>query len=191
MLATLHHPRARSRTVRAAATPTDAELVIAAAGGDRFAWVLIWQRYSRVVRRYLARQVHHEENVDDLLQETFVILYTSIARIERPQALRSFLFGIAARVAMAARRKGRRLARHIGLTPDGNLPDRAAGDEEPPLELERALGLLPPRYSEALVLRHLSGFQVQEVASKLNISTSSARRWIARAHRQVKRFMHA
>ncbi len=171
--------------------PTDAELAIAAAGGQRSAWSLIWQRHSRVVRRFLARHVHHEDNADDLLQETFAILYTTIGRIQRPEALRAFLFGIAARVATAARLKRRRRTRHILLTNDGNLPEWATRNERPPLELESALARLPKPYGDALVLRHMRGFDLQEIAVRLDISPSSAHRWLARAERRLERLMRA
>lgn len=169
--------------------PSDADLVRSAGSGEPRAWILIWQRYAGLVERFLQRRARADA-VDDLVQETFLVLHVSIHRIEQPAALRAFLLGTAARVLCASRRSSERRARHISLTASGTLPEPPASNQHgTALEVASALRRVPVRYRDAFVLRHLSGLEVSEVASELEISPSSARRWIARGRRRVRRAM--
>jgi RNA polymerase sigma-70 factor (ECF subfamily) len=171
-----------------ACSPSDADLLRSAGSGEPRAWILIWQRYAGLVERYLRRRARVDV-VDDLVQETFLVLYVSLHRIEQPAALRAFLLGTAARVLCASRRSSERRARHISLTASGTLPEPPANEHGTELEVASALSRVPVPYRDAFVLRHLSGLDVSEVASALEISPSSARRWIAHARRRVRRSM--
>jgi RNA polymerase sigma-70 factor (ECF subfamily) len=143
------------------------------------------------VERFLRRRTRGD-GVDDLVQETFLVLHVSIHRIEQPAALRAFLLGTAARVLSASHRSSERRSRHISLTTSGTLPEPPVVNEHgTALELASALNRVPAPYRDALLLRHWSGLDVTEVASELEISRSSARRWIARARRRVRRAMRA
>jgi RNA polymerase sigma-70 factor, ECF subfamily len=57
---------------RAGASPSDRELVIAAQGGDRDAFGLLYERYGRMVHGVLLARVPHD-TVDDLLQDVFLL----------------------------------------------------------------------------------------------------------------------
>jgi RNA polymerase sigma-70 factor (ECF subfamily) len=169
--------------------PSDAELVRSAVNGEARAWAFIWRRYAELVERFVRRRAHGDV-VDDLVQETFFVLYVSIDRIEQPAALRGFILGTAARLLCASRRSSGRRARHVSLTASGTLPEPAATNEPATqLELASALNRVPEPYRAAFVLRHLSGLGVSEVATELRISRSSAQRWIAHARRKVRRTM--
>lgn len=173
-------------------TLSDAQLVSYARRGVPSAWQLIWRRYSSPIRGYLRQRVGNDEVVDDLLQETFLVLHQSLGRLERPEALRWFLFGTAARVASAARRAFVRRSRHVRLTSSGQLPDRPHGDDRAGArdtlrQLEAALDGLEPRTRLAFQLRDVYGLELEEVAVTLHVSRSTAIRMLKRARRWLLR----
>lgn len=173
-------------------TPSDAQLVLSARAGAPFAWDLIWRRYSGPIRGYLRQRVGNDELLDDLVQETFIILHQSLRRLERPEALRWFLLGTAARVASAARRSFVRRTRHVRLTANGKLPDRAFdGDPDAARDAIRrlagALDELKPRQRNAFLLRNVDGLELDEVAAELRVSKSTARRVLRRTQRFLSR----
>jgi len=164
---------------------SDASLVAGAAAGDREAFAVIWDRYSSLVRGVLYGALGSDQGLDDLVQEVFLALLHSAARIQEGAALRGYLGGVAVRLAASEIRK-RRVRRWVGLTPTGELPDRAA--ERVDLEhrevlraLNRALQQLKPRRRMAFLLRSVHGLDPVETARALGVSESTVRREVERA----------
>jgi RNA polymerase sigma-70 factor (ECF subfamily) len=169
----------------AGARRTDAELVQAATTGDLDAVGLIWDRYSGLVRHTLKASLGPDAAIEDLLQEVFIVLIGSAAKLRDPNALRSFLVGIAVR-KVAFERRRRWVRRWVTLSPTGVVPEVAQGPRdvegvEALRSLYRVLESLPERRRMAFVLRHVQGLAVLEVASALDVSESTAKREIHRA----------
>jgi RNA polymerase sigma-70 factor (ECF subfamily) len=168
---------------------SDAELVEAVAGGDTAAVGLIWDRYSALVRQVLKASFGPDASVEDLLQDVFMVLVGSAAKLRDPSALRSFLVGIAVRKVAFERRK-RWVRRWVMLSATGNIPEV----EQSPRDMEgvealralyRLLERLPERRRMAFVLRHVEGLGMLEVAAALQVSESTAKREVNRARDQV------
>src|SRR5687767_13886344 len=82
-----------------AAEVDDATLARSAMAGDAGAHTAIWDRFHPMVRRVLRRTIGPACDVEDQVQEVFLRFYRNRAQLRSPEALRSFLFGIAVRVA--------------------------------------------------------------------------------------------
>jgi RNA polymerase sigma-70 factor (ECF subfamily) len=165
--------------------PSDAELVQAVVAGDPEAIGLIWDRYSALVRQVLRGSLGPDAAVEDLLQDVFMVVARSAARLRDPQALRAFLVGVAVRMLALERRK-RWVRRWVMLSPTGVVPEPEAiasdGDGTEALRaLYRLLERMPERRRTAFVLRHIQGLPVLEVAVALEVSESTAKREIKRA----------
>lgn len=168
---------------------SDAQLAHAAAAGDRQAWDELWDRHSRSVRRVLSSCLGSDPAVDDLVQDAFIALFRAFDRLERPEAVRAFLLGTAARLAaFELRTRGRRF-RWLRLTPRGTLPELPVSQDEALRETVLALGRviqqLGPDLRVAFVLRYVEGLSAKEVASALGYSESKAKRRITRARDRV------
>lgn len=167
----------------------DAQLVKDVARGDRDALGVVWDRYSRLVRNVLYGAIGVDSAVEDLLQDTFFAFYRGAAKIQDGGALRSYLIGVAVRVAALELRR-RKVRRWVGLSPTGELPDLPVPPEdsegrESLRALYRVLDQLGSRRRLAFVLRHVQGLELLEVAAALEISESTARRELARAQQQL------
>jgi RNA polymerase sigma-70 factor (ECF subfamily) len=170
---------------------SDASLVAGAAKGEHDAFGVIWDRYSGLVRGVLYGALGSEQGIEDLAQEVFLSLIRGAARIQDGAALRGYLISVAVRLAAQEIRK-RRVRRWVGLSPTGELPDRAA--ERVDLEhrevlraLHRTLERLSVRRRMAFVLRHVHGLEMLETAEALGISESTVRRELQTAREFLRK----
>jgi RNA polymerase sigma-70 factor (ECF subfamily) len=63
--------------------------------GNRDAFRVIVRTYSLALRSYLASQIHHLDDVDDLVQEVFLAAYRGLANFRRGDDFGAWLRGIA------------------------------------------------------------------------------------------------
>lgn len=168
---------------------TDADLVAAFVRDEEWAAAALWDRFAPLVRRILFRAVGPGQDLDDLVQECFIRLYRKLPGLRDPDACRSFVVTITTRVLQGELR-GRWLRRWLGLSRDGDLPERAA--ESADLEARdalarfyRLLDRLGPKDRTVFVLRHIEGLELTEVAAALGISLATVKRWLPRIARRL------
>lgn len=165
--------------------PTDAELVRRVVDGDTRAYALVWDRYAHVIRGVLRRSLGPTADVDDGLQEVFIRFFRGAASLRDPSVLRSFLIGVAMRVA-AGELRSKKLRRWFLLDRDTSLPEVASSDvvdsdaRESVRRLYGILGELDDESRLIFVLRHLEELELTEVADALSISLATVKRKLAR-----------
>ncbi len=169
--------------------PDDASLARALVAGQAMAAAAVWDRFAPLVRALLLQTLGPDQEIDDLTQDTFLALLRHISTLREPALLKSFLVGIAVRVARRELRR-RRLRRWLSLTSDGELPAVAASDADLVAraelrELYRVLDKLHPDARLLFVLRHAEGLELHEIARHLECSLATAKRRLAQANARV------
>src|SRR3954452_6378386 len=77
-------------------TPTEIDAVLEQVGrGDRDAFRFIVRKFSLPLRCYVASQLHHPNDVDDLTQEVFIAAYRDLASYRPGSDFGAWLRGIA------------------------------------------------------------------------------------------------
>lgn len=155
----------------------DAALVAALIQGSERAATAIWHRHAPAVRRTLARSLGPDQEIEDLLQEVFMGLVKSAARLEDPSNLRSYLVSIAFRTAAMEIRR-RKVRRWVTLTSSGEVPETVALHREPDearalRALYRILDALSVRDRLVFVARYVEGMQIDETAEALQVSKAT------------------
>lgn len=165
----------------------DAQFVFALKRGEQRAAEAIWDRYYPRVQRFLLRSLGlPDEEVEDLSQEVFLRIFTDPQAIREPGALREFVMSVAVRVLQRELRR-RWVRRWVRLADDGYPPDVIAEggiDPEARQALKRCykiLNELHVRERTAFALRFLEGMRLDEIASQLNVSLSTAKRLLVRS----------
>jgi RNA polymerase sigma-70 factor, ECF subfamily len=136
------------------------------------------------VFRALRRLGVPENDLEDAAQDVFVVVHRKLTEFEGGTPIRSWLFGIARRVAAARRRRG--YARHEVSTNDIEV-DGAEGNCDPEFDaralLEAALSKLDAAKREVFMLYELEGLPMQEVALAVGcpLQTAYSRLHAARA----------
>jgi RNA polymerase sigma-70 factor (ECF subfamily) len=167
---------------------TDAALATAAVEGDPGAHAAIWDRYSPLIRRLLLRGIGSAD-VEDLVQEVFLRFHTHRKLLRDPEALRSFLCGIAVRVA-GAELRARRVRSWLRLTRDGVLHDFEAptADQNARRAVRRLYAILDglnPKSRLAFVLHFIEGWELVDVAATFEVSLATIKRRLSRAYLHV------
>lgn len=167
----------------------DAQLVEAAALGDRSAMAEVWDRYSDFVRGVLHGALGRDGAIEDLTQEVFLAFVRGAKSVTDGAKLRGFLAGVAVRLAAMEIRK-RRVRRWLVLSPTGELPEPGAAPHDAESQqvlgaLQRVLSGMSQRRRMAFVLRHVQEMEMLDVAAALDISESTLRRELGRAREHL------
>lgn len=141
------------------------------------AFEALYEEHFDYVWTNLRRLGVHGSDLDDAVQETFLIVYRRLGDFDRGASWRSWLFGIARRIASRHRRSlGRRLRRLAAL---GAAP-APVGDSEAELTriqaarlLQGFLDRLEPRKREVFILAELEGFSGAEIADVLGVPANT------------------
>jgi RNA polymerase sigma-70 factor (ECF subfamily) len=175
------HVRLRLVAADGAADPMpDADLARALIAGDPSAAEIAWDRYAPLVHRIVSRALGPDAEVEDVTQEIFYRLFTRVGLLRKPEALRSFVVSFALRIVKWELRR-RRARRWLTLSETGELPDSqllyVTADSRYALRrLYRLLDQLATRDRLVLVLRHVEGMTLEEIAEALSISLATVKR---------------
>jgi RNA polymerase sigma-70 factor, ECF subfamily len=163
----------------------DASLVERIADGDSHAVAELFDRYGQVVRGVLIRSTGGTTDLEDLMQEAFLIIVRRSCTLRDPSALRSFVVSVAIRVARNELRK-RAVRRFIGFDDSVHTPVTPPHDPEVAQRVSRvyeALARLDTESRLAFVVRHLEGYELTEAADICNCSLSTIKRRLAKAEK--------
>jgi len=181
-------------TMAARAFASDAELLEASRRGEHSAFGALVARYQDVVCAVTYSRTRDQALSEDVAQETFLAAWRQLDQLREPGSLRAWLCGIARNLARKARRRS---DREPVVTPDAmstvDDPLRIAGatpfDAVCEAEAERvvgaALGRVPERYRDVLVLYYREQRPIRDVASLLGISEAAALQRLARGRQHL------
>ena len=110
--------------------------------------------------------------IDDLLQEIFVVLYRRWPTLDATRPLRPWLFGVTFRVLRASRRRHARevLGGELEVEDAGANPEESVQDRESLNMLSVALDRIPPARRSVLVMHDLEGIDIADIALQLSMS---------------------
>lgn len=139
----------------------------------------LYERHRVDVFRFVLSIARDRDLAEDLLQETFLRVYESLARFDATRAFRPWLFQIARNATLNALRARRKKER-----PEGDaLPDRAGSDRilaqaaagERASLAQRALAELGDEDRLLLVQRLGVGMKLEELAESLGVTERTVR----------------
>ena len=159
----------------------DADVVRAAAAGDRDAFGLLYRRFSRAVHGTLLARLPPAD-ADDAVQEVFLHAMSRIRDIRDPSAFGAWICAIARRRAVD---HFRRKVEHEPLSENvrarSNTSNRAEAGE-----VLTAIRALPEAYHETLVLRLVEGLSGPEIAGVTGLTADSVRVNLHRGFRMLR-----
>jgi RNA polymerase sigma-70 factor (ECF subfamily) len=148
----------------------------AVAAGDQDAFARLYADYVRMVHAILLGRIPRRD-VDDFVQDVFVLVYTRIRELREPSAFGGWIAAIARNRATDYLRQTREQV---------ELPDELAGgdpiDTETFAVLEIVRGL-PEAYRDTLLMRLVEGMSGNEIAERSGLTPASVR---VNLHRGMK-----
>jgi RNA polymerase sigma-70 factor, ECF subfamily len=170
----------------------DRDLVQAAQGGDRAAYVdLISARTDRLfsVAQRILRDI---DRAEDALQDALVIAWRDLRSLRDPDRFDAWLQRLVIHVCISQATRERRRAAQLRVLPvDGPAaPDELLSVADRDL-LDRGFRRLPPKQRALLVMHHYLGYEPTEIAENLGIPAGTARSRLHHAHRAMRAALEA
>jgi RNA polymerase sigma-70 factor (ECF subfamily) len=111
-------------------------------------------------------------DMEDLLQEVFLILHRNWLSLDATRSLRPWLFGVAFRVVRTQRRRRAREIPYDGLDPEdvAPSPEGWVQAQEWQALLSAALLQIPPSRRSVVIQHDLEGLDVIDIARQLSIT---------------------
>ena len=150
----------------------------------------LYQQYFDFVWRTLRRYGVPETSAEDAVQDVFIVVHARLSSFEGRSTLRTWLFGVARRVARNHRAGTRTRPEPLGPEALDALPDLASRTPLASAEtierarlLEKLLAALAPEKREAFILVELEEMTTSEASEMLevNVNTVASRVRTARA----------
>jgi RNA polymerase sigma-70 factor (ECF subfamily) len=156
----------------------DLELVRSFKAGDRAAFDEIARRHWQRVYRLAWGFVRDAFAAEDLTQEVFVKIYTSLHRFREESALSTWIYRVtvnACRDLLRRRRPGETELDEALLASSAPRPEEEAAAGELRVDLSRAIAALPARQREVILLRHFEKLDVEETAKAMGCAEGTVK----------------
>lgn len=182
-------PLTSDDTTHDATERSESTLISRLQSGDEAAFADVVRTYSDGVHRVASGMVGRDE-ADDVVQETFMRALEAIGRFEGRSTLKTWIYGIANRVALQRLRKKRRwswLGRLGDHDPSGDAPGPSGIERsEKQIAIDEALAQLPDHQRAVVVLRIYENLSYAEIANTLGIRRPTAESRMARARQTLR-----
>ena len=134
------------------------------------------ERLTRTVYRLLG----WSQDVDDVVQDVFASAWANRHRFRREARLSTYLTAIAVNACRRLRRRHRLRLLSLGRLwnsqrrSEPETPEAALDRTETSARVREAVGRLPQRYREVVILRYLEALPVADVARAVGLSENAA-----------------
>ena len=171
---------------------TDAELIAQWHGGDQRAAAMLVERHATPLARFAASLGVREE-IDELVQDTFVRAFNSLESFRADSSLRTWLFTILKRLLLDRKRAERRRKDVLEIderdaATEYDALDTMVGDEMAQ-RVRDAVNQLSPTQREVFALRVNEGMAYAEIATAVGSTEGSCRVHYHNAIRLIKEYL--
>jgi RNA polymerase sigma-70 factor (ECF subfamily) len=170
---------------------TDEALVRRVLAGETQVYAGLVARYRDRLGRYAVRMLGNQADAEDVLQDTFVRGYRSLARCE-PERFRHWLFGIL--INRCRTYAAQRAKRQSVITNDDFMVSNAATSQTADLHEWRdtiawALEQLPAEQREAFLLKHVEDLSYEEMQELTGARVPALKMRVLRAREALRRIL--
>jgi RNA polymerase sigma-70 factor (ECF subfamily) len=153
----------------------------------------VFRRYSTYVAAVAFRILGRDDQIDDVVQDVFMIALKQLNRLRDPDAVKSWLATITVRCS-SRRLRLRRLRLLLGIDQAPRYEEVIAPTAHPETrvllgQIYAFLDELPVEKRLAWILRHIQGEPLDEVARLCDCSLSAAKRRIDAADQALQRML--
>jgi RNA polymerase sigma factor (sigma-70 family) len=187
---------------RIESTKEDHSLIRKALVGEQDAFSRLMEKYKDSVCNVIYRIIHDKDEVEDLLQETFIKAFASLNSFNEQYSFSTWLYKIATNNCIDFLRKKKLRTFSIDRTinyeggeatyeiPDTNYEaDRNLLAEQRKNTIQEAIDSLPEKYRMVIVLRHQQEKNYDEISEILDIPIGTVKAHIFRAREMLNKYL--
>jgi len=178
--------------------PSEAEAIERAKQGDEEAFELLYHLHKRRVYSLCLRMTANTAAAEDLTQEAFLQLFRKIGTFRGESAFSTWLHRMAVNVVlMQLRKKGLPLVSlEETIETEEESPKKEPGAEDVRLagsinrlQLEQAIGDLPPGYRMVFLLHDVEGYEHNEIAEMVGCSIGNSKSQLHKARMKLRELL--
>jgi RNA polymerase sigma-70 factor, ECF subfamily len=164
----------------------DNELLAGVAAGDRRALEGLYFGYHRRLARFLSRFTPRYENVEEIINDTFMAVWRSAKDFRNASQVSTWIFGIAYRTAL----KSLRRQKHHSAA--ASLDDHPEQSVDPGVEAElqdwvsHGLNYLPVEQRLTLELAYHMGHSMEEIAAITDVPVGTVKARMYQARKKLR-----
>jgi RNA polymerase sigma-70 factor (ECF subfamily) len=171
----------------------DEELASQTAAGSRAAFEELVSRYSPRLFYFLRSRFESDEDIEDLMQETFLRLFQKIDLYDPERRFSTWLYTIAVRLAISRHRAKKprplpldpELPEHTSPSPQERLIQKE--EDQARQNIWNLARTLRPNEYQALWLRYAEGLPVKDIAEAMNKTRLGVRAILHRSRQKLSR----
>ncbi|MGI6153631.1 MAG: sigma-70 family RNA polymerase sigma factor [Christensenellaceae bacterium] len=172
------------------------ELVKRAAGGDKAAFLELYEAKAKSIVYQIRKIMGHDRDTEDISQDVGIKMFQNIARLRSPELFNPWLMSIVRNECFQVIRKKQRSKTHVNIEDYSQslaehnkefLPHEFAESEERMEMVMQAIDSLKPEYREALLLYFHEDMSYQEIALVMNKPVGTVSTYLNRGKKAVRR----
>ena len=180
----------------------DRELVELALRGNETAFHQLMQKYQRALYHHIRRIVRDRQELDDLVQESFIKAFGALESYSSQYAFSTWLYKIATNHSIDFLRKKKLATLSIDApvrTREGEVeyevpdttyrPDRHIVEDQRKTIIQSAIDNLPEKYHRVIVMRHQQDKSYEEIARELDLPLGTVKAHIFRARELLNKYL--
>lgn len=196
-------PRASQEHSSALDQAAESALIARCRQGERAAQEELYHRFRRQVAGNLYRILGDRQELEDLVQEVFVIAFRGLDRFRGEARLSTWIYRICINVSLGRMRTKRRRPAAIGvadldataaaqssaLVQPMESPDRASERNDAARAVYQALAQLPAAKRMVVYLHEIEGLDLKEIAYLVDANTVTVRTRLFYARKELYRIL--
>ena len=180
----------------------DVNLIERALKGEQTAYDKLMKKYYPLIYNLIFRMIFKKEDVEDLVQESFIKAFNSLDKFDKQFAFSTWLFKIATNNSIDYIRKKKLSTFSIDKEiesedddlkfeiPDNDFkPDLPIISSERKELIDRAIETLPTKYRKVIEMRHKEEKEYDEIAKELKIPIGTVKAHIFRGRELLNKYL--
>ncbi|MDX1668247.1 MAG: RNA polymerase sigma factor RpoE [Limnobacter sp.] len=177
----------------------DFALVLRVQEGDKAAFNVLVSKYHRRLSRLLTRLLKNQEDIEDVIQESFIKAYRAIGNFRGESAFYTWIYRIAINSAKNLLVTQSRRPNTVNQNSDNenetfednsalsniDTPESLIQTQQIGEAVNQAMMALPEDLRDAIVMRELDGLSYEEIATAMDCPIGTVRSRIFRAREAI------
>lgn len=166
------------------------KILLLAKAGDMKAFEHIVKSYFHPLYSYIYHMVGNKEETADLMQESFIKVYTHLKDYDPQKKFSTWLFTIVQRTVYDWLRKKRRTKEIFTFDQNHQLELSSKNEDlSEKMDIKEAFSHLAPEYKEVLFLYFWEGYSYKEIALLLHKPMNTVKTLLKRAKEKLRKEM--
>ena len=173
---------------------THKDIVEACKQGSAQAQFELYRLYSKAMYNVCLRMVRHTADAEDVLQQTFLDVFTKLESFAYQSAVGAWIRRIAINNCINFLQRRRLVFDELDTNTKHIVEEETADDTQIGLSVaavQRAMTLLPDGYRVVFSLYLFEGYDHEEISQVLGISESTSKSQFSRAKQKIRALMSA